>query len=90
MTTASVNERRARRVIALGAGAALATLVLGVAVAVVVSASRGPVGPFATPLDAVVVFASLAVGLVGVVVIAYGLAQLAQARRETVGKRGAR
>ncbi len=90
MTTASVSERRARRVIALGAGAALATLVLGVAVAVVVSASRGPVGPFATPLDAVVVFASLAVGLVGVVVIAYGLAQLAQARRETVGKRGAR
>lgn len=90
MTTASLNERRARRAIGWGAGAAFGTLALGVAVAVTVSASREPIGPFATPLDAVVVFASLAVGLVGLVVIAYGLAQLAQARRETAAKRGTR
>jgi formate hydrogenlyase subunit 3/multisubunit Na+/H+ antiporter MnhD subunit len=88
MTTDSVSRRRARRVIGWGASTALALVALGGAVVIVVLASGPGVQPLANELDAIVVVASLSVGLVGVVVIVYGLVQLAHARRDGTRQRG--
>lgn len=77
MTTGGTRTHNAARAIGWGATLVFALLGLGVALIVVRAGTR------ATGAEGwVVFFSAFGVGLVGVVVIVYGLVQLVQARRE--------
>lgn len=75
-------DRRARRAIGWGAAIVLGFMILGMMLMFVPVATGGRLPYIFSEFDWVVVAGAGAVGLVGIVVILYGLVQLARSRRD--------
>lgn len=82
MTDREEREHKARRAIGWGAGIVLGFMVLGMMLMFVPAATGGRMSPLGSDFDWIVVGGSLLIGFIGLVVILYGLVQLARSRHD--------